>query len=418
MKPGIYLEEALKDVLRTSNFVYGMFNLITAPCGSGKTTAAINVISKLASSPRTVLILIDTKNGMERLAQEKVLTTPYAFYEESIHQTWFHSDEFDPTQIVVTTYAQFGVWEYHNPGFHSFFDVIICDEAHNMVKFPNFKDKKKKTTPQINYAAIARDALCRAVLECNTLIVGMTATPKALAKLNCSIYRMPIDESKLRRYESKEIVPYRSLPQLLRQLPTGKRSALYITHVRQMERYEQIAIEAGMKPICVWSLNHEKPMTQEQLAARDYILTNECVPPQYDLFIFNKSCETSINLRGRMDYMIVHSSEEEARTQARGRYRNDLDVLYVYEPDVEQDIVVPDDFLDVYIYKEDKTKLRAQKGTQLTLSSARRRRGVLLTKKCDPSAEMWGVYNGFPTFLQLITQNTRHKCVPSSTRLH
>ena len=87
LKPGIYLEEALKDVLSTSNFVHGMFNLIVAPCGSGKTTAAINVISKLASSPRTVLMLIDTRNGMERLAQEKVLTTPYAFYEESIHQT-------------------------------------------------------------------------------------------------------------------------------------------------------------------------------------------------------------------------------------------------------------------------------------------------------------------------------------------
>ena len=360
MKPGIYLEEALKDVLRTSNFVHGMFNLIVAPCGSGKTTAAINVISKYASSPRTALMLIDTRNGMERLAQEKVLTTPYAFYEESIHQTWFPSDEFDPTQIVVTTYAQFGVWEYHNPGFHSFFDVIICDEAHNMVKFPNFKDKKKKTTPQINYAAIARDAICRAVWECNTLIVGMTATPKALAKLNCNIYRMPIDESKLRRYESKEIIPYKSLPQLLRQLPAGKRGALYITHVHQMERCEQIAIEAGMKTICVWSLNHEKPLTEEQLAARDYLLTHECVPPQYDLFIFNKSCETSINLHGHLDYMIVHSREEDTRTQARGRYRDDLDVLYVYEPDVEQDIVVPDDFLDVFIYKEDKTKLRAQ----------------------------------------------------------
>ena len=117
MKNGIYLEEALKDVLRTSNFVHGMFNLITAPCGSGKTTAAINVISKLASSPRTALMLIDTRNGMERLAKEKVLTTPYAFYEESIHQTWFPSDEFDPNKIIVTTYAQFGVWEYHNPGF-------------------------------------------------------------------------------------------------------------------------------------------------------------------------------------------------------------------------------------------------------------------------------------------------------------
>ena len=62
LKPGIYLEEALKDVLRTSNFVHGMFNLIVAPCGSGKTTAAINVISKLASTPRTALYLIDTTN--------------------------------------------------------------------------------------------------------------------------------------------------------------------------------------------------------------------------------------------------------------------------------------------------------------------------------------------------------------------
>ena len=360
MKPGIYLEEALKDILRTSNFVHGMFNLIVAPCGSGKTTAAINVISKQASSPRTALILIDTRNGMERLAKEKVLTTPYEFYEESIHQTWFPSDEFDPSKIVVTTYAQFGVWEYHNPGFHSFFDVIICDEAHNMVKFPNFKEKKKDQKPKINYAAIARDAICRAVWECNTLIVGMTATPQALGKLNCNICRMPIDESKLRRYESKEIIPYRSLPQLIQHLPKGKRGTLYITHVSQMERCAQIAIEAGMKPICIWSLNHEKPMTEEQLAARDYLLTYERVPPQYDLFIFNKSCETSINLHGHLDYMIVHSSEEDTRTQARGRYRDDLDVLYYWEPDAEQDIVVPDDFLDVFIYKEDKTKLRAQ----------------------------------------------------------
>jgi superfamily II DNA or RNA helicase len=50
LKPGIYLEEALKDVLRTSNFVHGMFNLIVAPCSSGKTTAAINVISNFVPS--------------------------------------------------------------------------------------------------------------------------------------------------------------------------------------------------------------------------------------------------------------------------------------------------------------------------------------------------------------------------------
>ncbi|MBR3873794.1 MAG: hypothetical protein IKJ26_06420 [Clostridia bacterium] len=111
MKNGIYLEETLKDVLRTSNFVHGRFNLITAPCGSGKTTAAINVISKLASSPCTTIYLIDTTNGMHRLARLKELTLPYAFYEESLTQTWFPSAEFDPTKIVVITYAQFDVLE-------------------------------------------------------------------------------------------------------------------------------------------------------------------------------------------------------------------------------------------------------------------------------------------------------------------
>jgi len=111
LKNGIYLEEALKDVLRTSNFVHGRFNLITAPCGSGKTTAAINVISKLASIPRTAIYLIDTTNGMHRLARLKELTLPYAFYEESLEHTWFPSAEFDSGKIVVTTYAQFDVLE-------------------------------------------------------------------------------------------------------------------------------------------------------------------------------------------------------------------------------------------------------------------------------------------------------------------
>ena len=351
MKHGIYLEEALKDVLRTSNFIHGMFNLITAPCGSGKTTAAINVISKLASSPRTALFLIDTANGKHRLARLQELAMPYAYYEESLSQTWFPSDEFDPAKIVVTTYAQFGVWAYHNPNFHSFFDVIICDEAHNIVTFPAFC----KQTP--NYAAIARDALCAAVWNCNTLVVGMTATPDKLIKLNCRINQLPIDVTKLRQYENKEVRAYVSLPQLFQQLPKGKRGALFTVHVTQMQKCERLAIAAGFHPICVWSTGSEHPMTGVQLAARQYILENECVPPQYDLFIFNDSCATSINLFGEMDYIVLHTTDSTRMIQARGRYRGDIDVLYCYDRD-EEEVVVPDEFLEVELYSEDKQELR------------------------------------------------------------
>ena len=45
----------LSDVLDTSLFEKGYMNVIYAPCGSGKTTAAINHIAPLASSPKKVI---------------------------------------------------------------------------------------------------------------------------------------------------------------------------------------------------------------------------------------------------------------------------------------------------------------------------------------------------------------------------
>ena len=159
-------------MLDVSRFVSDAFNLIIAPCGSGKTTAAINTIAALASSPRKALFLIDTQNGSLRLAQNEALTLPYAFFAETAGRsiTW---GELPPEKIVVTTYAQFGVWVKDNPDFAASFEVIICDEAHNIVVFPNY-------SPQPNFASIARDAICEAAANPNIIVVGITATPEPL----------------------------------------------------------------------------------------------------------------------------------------------------------------------------------------------------------------------------------------------
>lgn len=64
-----------------------------------------------------------------------------------------------------------------------------------------------------------------------------------------------------------------------------------------------------------WSLaNTDHPMTEEQLAARQHILEHEELPPQYDLFLFNGSCETSINIRGHIDYFIAHTANPTSLT--------------------------------------------------------------------------------------------------------
>ena len=57
------MEKFLSDVLDTTLFEKGFFNVVFAPCGSGKTTAAIEKIAPLASSPKRAIYLIDTRLG-------------------------------------------------------------------------------------------------------------------------------------------------------------------------------------------------------------------------------------------------------------------------------------------------------------------------------------------------------------------
>ncbi len=298
------------------------------------------------------MFLIDTHNGNVRLAREEALTMPYVFYEYSIENKAFPFTDSDPNKIVATTYAQFGVWVSHNPSFAAHFDIIVCDEAHNIAIFPTFGG-------QPNFASIARDALCYAAEHTQTMVVAITATPEPLERLSCPQYFLPIDTSQLRQYENHQTHSYAILPQVLEQIPDGQIGMLYVPHITQMKTCAEIAAAAGHKPICVWSLGNAKhPMTQEQLAARKYILENEELPPQYDLFIFNASCETSINIRGHVDYFIAHTGNPTSCTQARGRYRGDLDVLYCYDKE-NGDIFVPAEYLDIQLFADDKRQLRA-----------------------------------------------------------
>jgi hypothetical protein len=57
----------LSDVLDETVFKKGQANIIVAPCHSGKTTAAIAKLSRLASFPEKMLFLIDTTAGKEAL---------------------------------------------------------------------------------------------------------------------------------------------------------------------------------------------------------------------------------------------------------------------------------------------------------------------------------------------------------------
>lgn len=73
------------------------------------------------------------------------------------------------------------------------------------------------------------------------------------------------------------------------------------------------------------------------------------------MVIINASSETSINIYGKVDYIIVHRSDKNTQTQVRGRYRETLDTLYILNYDGP--IQVPSEFMDRDLFTEDKAEL-------------------------------------------------------------
>ena len=146
-EPAMIGTKYLSDVLDVSQFQRGKINLIEAPCGCGKTTCAKGKIADLASSRNKVLYLIDTTNGCNVLANcentNKLLAWdigPGNYYNTITpipYEEIYPSFNQKPTNDMwVSTYANFGllIREY-GPALLNHFEIIIADEAHNMLQF-------------------------------------------------------------------------------------------------------------------------------------------------------------------------------------------------------------------------------------------------------------------------------------------
>ena len=122
-----------------------------------------------------------------------------------------------------------------------------------------------------------------------------------------------------------------------------------------MKALVEAAREKGHRAIAIWSENNtDHPMTEEQRKARRYILNNAELPPEYDLIVINASSETSISIKGQIDYIVIHTQEQETQIQVRGRYRNDLERLYILDRNT---LSIPDEFMDRKLFQEDKERL-------------------------------------------------------------
>lgn len=340
----------LSELVDCSALQKGQLNVIKAPTGSGKTYFALNYIPSLTNDAlHNVVYLIDTINGKEQIVRNYKATSEYYGWSKEVELggMWFEPDN----RVVVITYAKFGVLVEQNIEFYKNFSYIICDEIHSLLRFQNYSKKP-------NYHSIARQVLEQAVKQKSGIVIALTATPDTIKnQFNAPSAEIAINQEELIQYDIKQVEGYTNPITVLSKVDVGTVGLCYFSRIHQMIEFEQEAKQMGFSPVSIWSINNkDHPMNDEQLETRRSILETWTIPSQYDLLIINSSSETSLKIKSKVDYVIVHSSNPDTQVQVRGRINSDLMTLYLPVEGVSE-IVVPSEYLGKRLFQGDKQAL-------------------------------------------------------------
>lgn len=357
----------VSDVIDMNELVSGKLNLICSPPGSGKTTfieGALKEYSKQFSqellylAPQRALvnslklrgncktIKLDNGEEIKKWKQKGITAMTYAAFGSQIAR-----------EEEQGTYSREEWWDE---------DALIClDELSTAVHYAHF-DKDNVTRKALN------ELVKRCKNESN-LIVTLSATPKTAVRYFRIWNDVGINviESTLclSGYESLKTIDYYELDSLLKSLDPSKRGMIYIGQVEQIKHAVELLEERGIHAVGIWSeLNDKHPLNDEQRTVIQSLVKDEKVPDDVQVLIFNAAYETGLNIKpekSHLDYAVVHNSNDEVVTQARGRYRGDIDTLYRrVKPDASEEFVREIDpeiikpFLGKRLFKADKDAIR------------------------------------------------------------
>lgn len=251
----------LSEVLDVSALQRGRANIITAPCHSGKTTAARIIMETHALSPRNVLFLIDTTAGKDALIARKAAQRCTQAWLHQYDPTWWGSAP-DPSKFAVMTYHQFGLALMDTPSFLLSLDLIICDEMHNLIKY--IAIEKRSNEQRLRAGDDSQQICCQKAFETlidlaarpapTPMIVIMTATVKPLISrldLTSPPYVCLDYYGKVHADQTKQRIFYTNFTDIIMNLT--ERAVIFVPNIEQMKQFSDIA-DTGMENICcLWS---------------------------------------------------------------------------------------------------------------------------------------------------------------------
>ena len=339
----------ISDVIEYDSFKLGRLNLILASCGSGKTTAAFKTIPQyLKVQPHRSLILINTISGAEEFVNNDL-----AYFFDSDWDAPFQSVPDKPT---VMTYALFGAKCKTRELDPTDYDYIVCDELHVLNKYIAMsRGKLRKQYPQampweINdmlqmtcFTYIALEQLYQILKNQNTWVFALTATADQLHKFDLAKLGDIINEvrfsQKLHAYEILYSFEYAEIEPILRAvLPENRKRIFYFNTIKELNKYKTILIECGRKAEAIWSLSANTPMQPHAITTREYVLSDHRFPDDVQDLLINSAYETAISIKDPLvKEAYIHTSNKDTREQARGRMRQDMEVVGYYNVNKKKD---------------------------------------------------------------------------------
>lgn len=362
------MRKTVSDVMETKekDLRIGQMNVLKPPCGSGKTHWSLEFIFRnynnefIENYNRAVkvLYLIDTLAGRENIINR---------YEKLIDKYYVPEDDFlIPTVETVTnpytdkekrviqsgacveTYANVSARLQKDYTFFDKFDIVIMDEAHMIFRFAKQYSKLIDFIP----------TLCK-----QRLVIVLTATPNKLYALRDEIPIKIIVSAAdgLKAYKNIVEDYYVDIYQLLDAdfLKDFQHIAIYTKKITKEKEYSDHLHSIGITNEYICS---DSKCTPAQLSLKRFLIDEGKAPANYKAVIFNSTLETSVDLTG-FDLVIIDDVLEETQIQVRGRFREDLPVVYYKTNNNEiifDDCVI--NFLNRYylnkpLFKEDKDQM-------------------------------------------------------------
>ena len=357
----------ISDVIDMRELVGGKLNLIYAPTGTGKTTFVETALKRYSECfSQELLYLVPTRSLSEAIKRRGRKRTKR--YENGAVAEWWEQDG-----MRVMTYAAFGYaiqyerqeGTYQPERWWSKGALICLDELSQGVHQAYYEKGMNPTMFAL------RELVKRTRDESNT-VVTLSATPKPAVNYFKFWNNVDINIVKstlgLHGYETKTITGYIDLDSLLMSLDDTQRGLIFISTIERIISAVSLLEGRGIHAVGIWSTkNKDHPLNEEQQEAIRSLVSDEKLPEDIQVLIMNTAYETGLNIRpekSRLDYIVVHNSNDDTVTQVRGRYRGDLDTLYRrVKPDGCEEFIRPVDdsliapFLGMRLGKNDKRML-------------------------------------------------------------